>query len=266
MIKQTLKEPINCWACGDEVTEVITWPGDEFSNNISKNLCESCDRELYEDFIMGGDVQTSILPKGGPVGPKSTTVGKPTVVTPKKCGIAHLFTVTWGEGKGNLILASSRNGRLADGVDMGLFFDKTWKNIAGKSPVELIEGSNGQVGPDLFADNGYATPPFIMLDWKDMDPPPRVAFDYAKWAHERITEHAETIQVGCIGGHGRTGTFAAMVMIVSDMNRSAMDAIDWVHDKYCVDAIESARQEDAIFEFWDWVHGEEVKEGTSESS
>ena len=180
----------------------------------------------------------------------------------KKCTTRHLFTITFGEGRGNLVLASYRGGaRIADKVDVGLFFYKDWAKTAGKSPVELIPGSDGSNGPDLFEENGHTTPPLVMLDWKDYDGPPPVAFDYAKWVVDRMLNHDETIQIGCMGGHGRTGTFAAYVLMGVNTKHGPKEAIDWVHDKYCSDAIEGKDQEASIWAYHDVLNGVDLSEG-----
>jgi len=57
------------------------------------------------------------------------------------------------------------------------------------------------------------------------------------WAKEQI-DAGKKLHAGCIGGHGRTGTFlAALVSLYGEM-----DAIAYVRKHYCHKAVESAEQ------------------------
>ncbi len=56
---------------------------------------------------------------------------------------------------------------------------------------------------------------------------------------ERATR--EIVEVACLGGHGRTGTFLACCAVVNGM--TAGEAIAHVRDKYCDKAIETKKQE-----------------------
>ena len=51
--------------------------------------------------------------------------------------------------------------------------------------------------------------------------------------------------VFCVGGHGRTGTAVASMLVVG-LNYTAKDAITWVRTNYCEKAIESKGQEEYI--------------------
>lgn len=59
------------------------------------------------------------------------------------------------------------------------------------------------------------------------------AYDFAKL--EGIVE------IGCIGGHGRTGTALACMAILGGV--PAEEVVDWVHKNHCTHAIESKKQE-----------------------
>lgn len=57
----------------------------------------------------------------------------------------------------------------------------------------------------------------------------------------------KTVHCGCIGGHGRTGTFlAALVKFM----RNETDAIKFVRDNYCEKAVESQSQVDFLVKHW----------------
>jgi hypothetical protein len=60
-----------------------------------------------------------------------------------------------------------------------------------------------------------------------------------EWTAEQL-ELGKKIHVGCIGGHGRTGTFlAALVSLYKDLTD---DPIKWVRENHCVKAVESESQ------------------------
>ena len=61
----------------------------------------------------------------------------------------------------------------------------------------------------------------------------RLAFDAAR-AGQRV-------EVGCIAGHGRTGTVLACIAVLAGI--PAGDAVAWVRDHYCAKAIEPPYQD-----------------------
>lgn len=89
----------------------------------------------------------------------------------------------------------------------------------------------------------------IMLDWPDYGV---VQFPLQFWidviAH--IEKNKLRLLVFCVGGHGRTGT-AVAAMLVAALNYEAKQAINWVRDNYCEKAIESKSQEQYIHDLAD---------------
>jgi hypothetical protein len=51
----------------------------------------------------------------------------------------------------------------------------------------------------------------------------------------------ERVEVGCLGGHGRTGTALAWLAVLS--GHPAGDAVNWVRAHYCSRAVETPEQE-----------------------
>lgn len=88
------------------------------------------------------------------------------------------------------------------------------------------------------------------LYWPDMGTPydDNVAIEAILEAYERMLD-GQTVEIGCIGGHGRTGTvLAAMAVIEGDTPEQAMNRV-WT--TYCKHAIESKVQE-----WWiKWFYG-----------
>jgi hypothetical protein len=86
------------------------------------------------------------------------------------------------------------------------------------------------------------------LDWPDFgvpeDPlPVAVALrSLLKRARGR-----DRVEVGCLGGHGRTGTTLACLAIMSGCPPD--DAIAWVRANYCTEAVETIQQEAFVAEF-----------------
>lgn len=62
------------------------------------------------------------------------------------------------------------------------------------------------------------------------------------WAAEQITL-GKKVHAGCIGGHGRTGTFLAALVAYMTGNE---DAITYVRENYCKKAVESTSQVDFL--------------------
>lgn len=103
-------------------------------------------------------------------------------------------------------------------------------------------------------------PWIVYLDWPDYG---AVKLDrlipVAKWALKQLEEGA-TLEIGCQGGHGRTGTFVAAVMVLTGWHPN--DAMDEVRASYCKKAIESKKQEDLLGELYDALEREDTKENS----
>ena len=51
----------------------------------------------------------------------------------------------------------------------------------------------------------------------------------------------ERVEVGCLGGHGRTGTALACLAVLA--GHPAADAVAWTRTHYCPKAVETPDQE-----------------------
>ena len=99
----------------------------------------------------------------------------------------------------------------------------------------------------LYLDRRWQPPwPCEHLDWPDFgipaDPSPVVA------ALGSLLERArggERVEVGCLGGHGRTGTALACLAVLC--GHPASEAVDWVRTSYCSAAVETTEQEAFVF-------------------
>ncbi len=61
------------------------------------------------------------------------------------------------------------------------------------------------------------------------------------------------VEIGCIGGHGRTGTILACLYTFDVKGLcGGQEAVDWVRSRYCEQAVESETQMTFIEEFSTW--------------
>ena len=80
------------------------------------------------------------------------------------------------------------------------------------------------------------------LDWPDFGVPVDASQVAAalRSALQRARE-GHRIELGCLGGHGRTGTALACIAVFSGLAPS--EAVAWVRANYCAQAIETPEQE-----------------------
>lgn len=107
--------------------------------------------------------------------------------------------------------------------DVGVYLDSCWY------PADVF---------------GYA------LGWRDFGEPTMYAEDVIRTARHVYAhiQQGETVEVGCMGGHGRTGSFLAILCLVAtDTNlqrrMSGKAAVQYVRDNHCKLAIENRTQE-----------------------
>lgn len=152
-------------------------------------------------------------------------LGKPTSSVPST-------TPTTGYGKwmtdrhnaaevtlldGTVVYASSANQRKAGEPvpDYGLYLDRAWD-------------------PESIA---------TFIPWRDYGLP-EVRFDHVLATiaeHFVLAQRGWSVEVGCIGGHGRTGTVLACMAILAGTHPD--DAVDYIRAHYCTHAVEADAQE-----------------------
>jgi len=83
------------------------------------------------------------------------------------------------------------------------------------------------------------------IDWPDFGIPtyPNLAFKQIVGAFELGKQM--NVEIGCIGGHGRTGTILSC-MFIMDRSCSASEAIYLARTTYCPVAVETSRQEQFV--------------------
>lgn len=87
------------------------------------------------------------------------------------------------------------------------------------------------------------------INWPDFKVPefPEIARQQIIDAFIRACE-GERVEIGCIGGHGRTGTILACMAVLAGYEPN--DAIALARTKYCTKAVETSGQEAWVQWFW----------------
>jgi hypothetical protein len=129
---------------------------------------------------------------------------------------------------GSRVRASSLADRRADDPERayGLYLDERW-------------------APDWPAD---------VIAWPDFGLPdePEVAAQQISDAFERARA-GELVEVGCLGGSGRTGTVLACMAVLAGVPTA--EAVAWVRAAYRPQAVETAEQEAWVEWFAGWASG-----------
>jgi hypothetical protein len=93
----------------------------------------------------------------------------------------------------------------------------------------------------------------LFIDWPDQGVIPMATLERAcAWALAAL-KRGDSLDIGCQGGHGRTGTFAGALAVYLGENPHLV--IKRIRKDYCNKAIETKRQEDLIVEFSDHLKG-----------
>jgi Protein-tyrosine phosphatase len=96
--------------------------------------------------------------------------------------------------------------------------------------------------------------PADLIEWEDFGLP--VDAESARRLIQsafRRARRGELVEVGCLGGTGRTGTVLACMAVLAGVAPS--EAVAWVRAAYRSTAVETAEQEDWVRSFADHVTG-----------
>lgn len=136
---------------------------------------------------------------------------------------------------------------------------------------QTLDDMDEQVTPDfgLYADHSWR-PHWRneFIDWPDMRiPSDRETSLQQIWEGYCRAADGQFVEIGCIGGHGRTGVIlAGMYLAAADGQVTAQEAIDFVRKEYCDSAIETAKQEWFVnFISYQWF-GEDLADEPEEFS
>jgi hypothetical protein len=114
----------------------------------------------------------------------------------------------------------------------------------------------------LYMDSRWSpTWPADVIDWADFGLPT----DHARAATQirnafLRARDGETVEIGCLGGLGRTGTVLACMTVLAGLD--APSAITWVRQNYRHGAVETTDQERWVGWFSQWARSDEVAAGS----
>ena len=95
----------------------------------------------------------------------------------------------------------------------------------------------------LYLDERWSPPwPHGKVEWPDFDvPADRHALRQALLDLLERSRTGATVELGCLGGHGRTGTALACLAVLA--GTPSEDAVAWVRINYCPRAVETDEQD-----------------------
>jgi hypothetical protein len=101
----------------------------------------------------------------------------------------------------------------------------------------------------LYLDQRWQPPwPHDHVDWPDFGVPTEsAALVTALGALLDRARTGQRVELGCIGGHGRTGTALACLAVM--IGHPSSEAVAWVRTTYCPEAVETPEQESFVRDF-----------------
>lgn len=171
------------------------------------------------------------LPIGGAYAPgfeRGTKIDRPMIVG----GCSHAARTPAFTLKDGRSLYGAQGGQITEAGHLDLILD-----CAGmvRVPKAFIARSTN---PKYRKLNGKAWPDVVRLDWPDMTAPTGIGIRFWQELHRMLPPHTA---VACMGGHGRTGTALAAILVADGMGGD--EAIKAVRGKHCTRAIETREQE-----------------------
>ena len=122
--------------------------------------------------------------------------------------------------------------------DLGIYMAEPWLSKAGRVVTNWVQLDTG---------TSYGV---IYIRWPDRDV---VDLEVLVPVIARAIEYLESgklVEIGCFGGHGRTGTVAACLLGIIE-GISGEEAVEEVRTRYCEHAVEGKVQEKFVAEFCD---------------
>lgn len=127
-------------------------------------------------------------------------------------------------------------GAFAGSPDVGLYLDTRWAS-------DQLLVTPGTVAP--FTRRRSSPNTVVLFPWPDYGVPSdrRSLVKVLRWVLT-LAAKGQTLEIGCMGGHGRTGTALAALLVLQGLTGEA--AIRRVRRRYCDEAIESRPQLDFV--------------------
>jgi hypothetical protein len=125
----------------------------------------------------------------------------------------------------------------SDDVDFGFYLDDLWT------------GNRITASPGIDLPVTARKPRLIHYPCIDQGAPGDIKSFYAmmEWILEQASKGLH-VDIGCMGGHGRTGLVLASLLVIQGMD--PWDAIKKIRTDYCQEAVESYTQEQFVGKFW----------------
>jgi hypothetical protein len=103
----------------------------------------------------------------------------------------------------------------------------------------------GRLATNTTAEVDMASPASLYIGWPDFGVIElNMLSEAVEWALPYLHNKDSIIEIACMGGHGRTGTFVAALMIREGW--AVVDTMAYIRGGYCTKAIESPAQEDLL--------------------
>jgi hypothetical protein len=126
--------------------------------------------------------------------------------------------------------------------DIGVYLDDSWI----EDSLMTNDGSLIRLEEEI---------PILYVGWKDFDVielPDLIRV--INWIMPKLFA-GDNIEIGCMGGHGRTGTLACALWMTLHPEDTWGDAINFVRKTYCKSAVESVKQDNLLVELEDHIKG-----------
>jgi len=123
------------------------------------------------------------------------------------------------------------------------------------SPISERQAEDPERAFGLYLDKQWdPTWEACVIDWPDFGLPedPEAAADDIAAAFDRARS-GELVEVGCLGGRGRTGTALACMAVLAGVPGD--EAVAWIRQAYRPEAVETPEQEDWVRWFAGWASG-----------
>ncbi len=146
------------------------------------------------------------------------------------------------------VLCSSRSGKPhdlddADWPDVGVYLDSGWAR-----EHWMLVSPGTKAGKDYLADMRTLKQETIVLDWTDFsDYPIERLKAVVKWTADRVALK-KSIEIACVGSHGRTGTFLACLLVEVEGLEPA-EAIEEARKRHCTKAVENQKQIKLVYAY-----------------
>ena len=109
-----------------------------------------------------------------------------------------------------------------------------------------IFASDGWDDLEKYTANFSQIPDCIVIDWRDGGIPPVQKAFWSAFHQMALTDKRPPLFY-CWGGHGRTGTALASMMLSLDVLETADKVMSFIRTQYCTEAIETFSQESYLY-------------------